>query len=134
MSRVDQSFLALIVAQTAHSIEEYVGRLYDVFPPARFLTGLVSEDPRRGFLIINIGLVAFGVWCFLWPIRRRWAAASALAWLWVGIELVNGIGHPLWSLSQRAYSPGVATAPLLLILALALARHLRADSLRPAAA
>jgi hypothetical protein len=134
MSRVDQSFLALIVAQAAHSIEEYVGRLYDVFPPARFLTGLVSEDPRRGFLIINIGLVAFGVWCFFWPIRRRWAAASALAWLWVGIELVNGIGHPLWSLSQQAYSPGVATAPLLLILALVLARHLRADSLRAAAA
>jgi len=49
-----------------------------------------------------------------------------VAWLWVGIELVNEIGHPLWSFYQRAYTPGEATAPLPLVLALLLARDLRA--------
>lgn len=128
MTRVEFSFLALVAAQAAHSVEEYVGRLYELFPPARFVSSLFSQDLQRGFLIFNGGLVAFGIWCFLWPLRRHWAAAPAVAWLWVGIELVNGIGHPLWSLWQRAYTPGVATAPVLLVLALVLARQLRAVS------
>ena len=130
MSRLDLSFLALIAVQAAHSVEEYAGRLYEVFPPARLISGLFSRDLERGFLIFNIGLLAFGVWCFIWPVRRHWAAAPVVAWLWVGIELVNGIGHPLWSLIQRSYTPGVATAPLLLVLALILARQLRTSSPR----
>ena len=118
-------FGALILAQAAHSIEEYCGRLWESFPPARFLTGVISDDLETGFLVINIGLVAFGVWCFLWPVRRGWPSAIPLAWFWVTIEMINGVGHPLWSLRQGGYTPGVATAPLLLILALYLARELR---------
>jgi hypothetical protein len=47
-------------------------------------------------------------------------------WIWIGVELVNGVGHPLWSLVQGGYTPGVATAPVLLVLALTLARRMRA--------
>jgi hypothetical protein len=133
MSRIERSFLALVTVQAAHSVEEYVGRLYEVFPPARLVSGLLSQDLERGFLIFNVALVAFGIWCFLWPLRRHWAVAPAMAWLWVGIELVNGIGHPLWSLTLRAYTPGVATAPLLLVLAVILARQLRVHSAQKAA-
>jgi hypothetical protein len=122
------TFAALIIAQTLHSIEEFQGRLYETFPPARFMCGLVSRDLRRGFIIINVAFVAFGVWCYFWPLRRNWAAARALVWGWAVIEAVNGIGHPLWSLWQRSYQPGVATAPLLLVLALSLMYRLR---LRP---
>jgi hypothetical protein len=134
MSRIHWSYLALEVAQAAHSVEEYVGRLCEVVPPARLVSGLVTQDLQRGFLIFNVGLVAFGIWGFMWPLRRQWATAPAMAWLWVGVELVNGIGHPLWSLTQRAYTPGVATAPILLVLALILARQLRGRSARAAAA
>lgn len=56
---------------------------------------------------------------------RQWQGAVGLAWLWVGIELINGIGHPLWSLSQRDYTPGPITAPLLLITALYVTSLLR---------
>ena len=31
------AFLLVILAQAAHSIEEYAFRLYDLFPPARFV-------------------------------------------------------------------------------------------------
>jgi|SRR5690242_5290976 len=134
MTRFQASFLALVVTQAAHSVEEYVGRLYDVFPPARFVSGLISQDRQLGFVIFNIALVTFGAWCFLWPIRRQWPAMVSLAWLWVGIELVNGVGHPLWSLRQLGYTPGVATAPVLLLLALYLARQLRAGSASRSAA
>jgi Protein of unknown function with HXXEE motif len=122
---VRRPFFALIAAQAAHSIEEYVGGLYDSFPPARFVSGLLSNDLERGFLIANVIVVMFGVWCALWPVRRAWPSAPMVAWLWVGVETVNGIGHPLWSLVQGGYTPGVATAPLLLALAIVVARRLQ---------
>ena len=124
--RIQWTFFALVAAQALHSLEEYTFRLYEVFPPARFVSGLISRDPQRGFVVFNVALVAFGLWCYLWPVRRQWSSASLLAWLWVDIEPINGIGHPIWSLNQRGYTPGVATAPLLLFLALYLARQLRA--------
>ena len=124
--RIQWTFLALVTAQALHSLEEYTFRLYEVFPPARFVSGLISRDPQRGFVVFNVALIAFGLWCYLWPVRRQWSSASLLAWWWVGIELINGIGHLTRSLIQRGYTPGVATAPLLLVLALYLARQLRA--------
>lgn len=117
MTRFQWTFLALVTAQAAHSLEEYLGRLWKVFAPAQVLTGLVSENREIGFVIINVTIIAFGFWCFLWPVRRRWRSAAAFAWCWVVVELVNGVGHPVWSLRQRAYTPGVVTALLLLVLA-----------------
>lgn len=123
-TRLSPIFLALIATQAAHSVEEYVGALYASFPPAMFVSGLISSDLERGFVIANIVLVSFGVWCYLWPIRRRWPSAATFAWLWTGVELINGVGHPLWSIAQAGYTPGVATAPVLFVVALALARDL----------
>jgi hypothetical protein len=117
MTRFRVAFGVLILAQVAHSLEEYVGRLWESFPPARFLSGLFSQDLELGFLVLNISLVTFGLWCFLWPVRRGWPAAVPIAWVWVGIEVINGIGHSLWSLRQGTYTPGVATVPLLVALA-----------------
>ena len=134
MTRFQASFLALVGGQAAHSVEEYVGRLYEVFAPARLVSGLISPNLERGFLVFNIALVSFGLWCFLWPVRRQWPSALPLAWLWVALELVNGIGHPVWSLAQLRYTPGVATAPLLLLLALYLAWQIRAGRRSPSAA
>ena len=133
MTRFQATFLVLIVAQAAHSLEEYLGRLYEVFAPARFVSGLISQDPARGFLIFNGALVLFGLWCFLWPVRRGWPSAVPLVWLWVAIELLNGIGHPLWSLRQLRYTPGVATAVILLIIALYLIPQLRGIERLPTA-
>ena len=125
MSRLQLTFGALVLTQAAHSIEEYVGHLWESFPPARFLTSLVSSDLERGFVLLNVSLLAFGVWCFLWPMRRGWPVAVALAWLWAVVEMLNGIGHPLWSLREGSYTPGLATAPVLLVLAVYLAYQLR---------
>lgn len=114
-----------MVTQAAHSVEEYVGRLWETFPPATFLTGLISSDRELAFLVLNGVLVAFGLWCLLWPVRNHWPSARAFAWAWVLIETINGIGHPAWSLLQRGYTPGVLTAPILLVLAIYLAVQLR---------
>jgi hypothetical protein len=125
--RLKAAFLALVSVQALHSIEEYAFRLYDVFPPARMVSGMISGDLRRGFLIFNVALVAFGFWCWLFPIRREWPSAAAFAWVWVAIELVNGIGHPAWSVMRGGYTPGVATALVLLPLALLVAHRLVAE-------
>ena len=131
MTRLDTSFAALIVAQALHSVEEYFGRLWAVFPPAAFITGLISEDRRFGFIIFNILLLMFGVWCFFWPVGRRWASMAGFVAFWVVIEMINGIGHPLWALRQGGYTPGVITAPLLLFLAVLLIRNYLLHAHRP---
>jgi hypothetical protein len=129
LARRDRLFGALILAQAGHSIEEYVGRLYQSFPPARFVSGLISSDLERGFIVANVVLVSFGLWCFFWPIRRLWPSAPVFASIWIVIETINGIGHPLWSLVQGGYTPGVVTAPVLLVLAILLAREVHAMSI-----
>ena len=125
MPRTRALFGCLVLAQAAHSVEEYAGRLWETFPPARFVSGLVSSDLERGFLIANVALVAFGVWCFLWPVSRGWPGSSRVMAGWAAVEAINGIGHPLWALWQGGYTPGVATAPVLLALAIALSVSLR---------
>src|SRR5688572_17045559 len=131
MTRLDLNFAALIIAQALHSVEEYVGRLWAVFPPAAFISGLISEDHRLGFIIFNIVLLAFGVWCFFWPVWRRWPNMGGFVAFWALIEIINGVGHPLWTLRQGGYTPGVITAPLLLVLALLLIRRYLLHAHRP---
>jgi hypothetical protein len=117
-----------MAVQAVHSVEECMGRLWESFPPARFVAGLISADHERGFVIGNIAVVAFGVWCFFWPVRRQWTSSALLLWFWVVVEVINGIAHPVWSLKNAAYTPGVATAPVLLVLAILLAIQLRRQS------
>jgi hypothetical protein len=125
MSRIQLGFSALVLAQLAHSIEEYFGRLWVSFPPARFLTGIISPDRRLGFLVINTALLALGVWCLLFPVRKEWPSAAKFLWFWILLETVNGIGHLAWSFREGRYTPGVLTAPLLLGTALYVAVQLR---------
>ena len=115
---------ALVVAQAAHSMEEFVGRMWEIHPLARFVSGLFSSDLEQGFALANIALVAFGAWCIFLPVRRGWRSATGLAWLLVFIELANGVAHAVWSLAAGAYRPGLLTAPVLLMFALLLARAL----------
>jgi uncharacterized protein with HXXEE motif len=123
--RIEVAFGALVLVQAAHSFEESVGRLWESFPPAMLLTSLISSNHERAFIVLNIALVTFGVWCLLWPIRLGWRSANGIAWGWVIVETINGVGHPAWSALQGRYTPGVATAPFLLVIALYLAAQLR---------
>jgi hypothetical protein len=109
-------FLLLVLTQGVHSVEEYIGKLWEVLLPARIISGFFSKDLQTGFLIFNIILFVFGAFCWLVPVRKNYSSAPAFILFWIIIELINGIGHPLWSISVRAYRPGLFTAPLLLLL------------------
>lgn len=123
-SRSRAAFLALILAQAAHSIEECVFRLFDVFAPARFISGLISNDLSRGFAIANIALVLFGLWCYVARVSRGHPSARSLAWFWALLELGNGIAHSGLALAHRDYFPGIVTAPLLLMISVYLIARL----------
>jgi hypothetical protein len=110
-------FLFLILAQGAHSVEEYVTKLYEVFPLTRFVSGLVSSDLGLGFLVLNTALVLFGLWCWAVPVRSGWRAAGGLVWFWTILEIANGIGHCALAWLRSGYFPGIVTAPLLLVVA-----------------
>ncbi len=119
-------FLALVLAQGLHSIEEYHGELWNVFPPATALCSLISDDLRTGFLIINIGLFIVGLIVWFLPVRLGYTSAKYFIWFWICLEISNGIVHTMWSIYQKSYTPGLLTAPLLFFIALYLARLSRA--------
>jgi len=120
-SPAKRAFLALIVAQAAHSIEEYVFRLYDVFAPARFVSGLLTDNLALGFAVANTLIVLFGIWCYVARVRANHPSARGFAWFWTGLEFANGIGHTVIALARGGYFPGVATAPILIAVSMYLA-------------
>jgi hypothetical protein len=81
-SRVQYAFGALVLAQALHSTEEIIGRLWETFPPARFVSGLVSNDLASGFLFLNVCIVAFGALCYVicsggsLPLQSCWCSQS----------------------------------------------------------
>lgn len=113
--RAQVVFLLLILAQAGHSVEECWTKLYEVFAPAHFVAGLISNNLAVGFAAGNAVLVAFGLWCWAVPVQRGWRAARGLAWFWTILELGNGVSHSAMAYWRHGYFPGVGTAPLLLL-------------------
>lgn len=118
------AFALVILAQAAHSVEEYRFRLYDVFAPARFVSSLFSSNLRVGFAIANAGIVLGGLWCYWARVRTAHPSARAFAWFWAWLELANGVGHVLLAIALGGYFPGLGTAPLLIATALYLGARL----------
>ena len=119
------TFLLLVSLQALHSMEEYAGRLWEVFPPAVWLCNLVSSNAHTGFLIINVGLFVLGM--LIWILLSQGLLvpfAGRVVWFWIAIEIMNGIGHPVWSMMQGGYTPGVLTAPFLGIVAFILLKQI----------
>ena len=120
-------FLILVLLQGTHSIEEYVGHIWEVFAPARYLTGLISNNHELAFMVINIGFIVFGIFCWLFIKSKNSAMSAIIIWFWIIIELINGFGHILNAIFHREYTPGLITAPLILITALFLAREVKSN-------
>jgi hypothetical protein len=124
MARAQRLFVLVVLAQAAHSVEEYAFELWNTLPPARFLSGLVSSDLERGFVTLTVVLLLFGAWCILVPVGRHWPSARPIMWGWALVEMTNGIVHPAWSLLNGHYTAGTLTAPIVGLLGLLLAREL----------
>src|SRR5262249_3678549 len=120
-----RAFLLGIAAQAAHSVEETIFRLYDVFPPARIVRLLACYDPAaRGCAPRHIAPVGAPGGCYVGRARRGWPSAGAIGCFWAILELINGSVHIMMALAAGGYFPGAATAPLLLGSAALLVRRL----------
>ncbi|HMK27203.1 MAG TPA: HXXEE domain-containing protein [Chitinophagaceae bacterium] len=117
------TFLLIALVQGLHSIEEYIGKLWEVYPPATYICGLVSQDLEYGFIIINISLFVVLMSIWLATFSKNFSV-KPLLWLWTILELINGAGHCIWAIIERSYVPGLATAPVLFILALIMVKLL----------
>ena len=118
------TFLLIALVQGLHSVEEFIGKLWDVYPPARYLCGLVSTNLKTGFIIINISL--FIVLMLTWVgTFSKFLSVRPFLWFWSFMELVNGVGHSVWAIREGSYTPGLVTAPVLLILAVIMLRLLK---------
>lgn len=108
-------FLALIAAQSVHSIEESANRLWEVWRPAAVVSGLFGTGLPSGFAIVNSAVVLFAFWCYVFRIRVSAPSAIVFLWFWTLLEAGNGIGHLIMGISAGGYFPGLVTAPLLLL-------------------
>jgi hypothetical protein len=121
-------FLWLILAQAAHSVEEYAERLFDVLAPARLISESFGIDRPAGFVVFNTAFVSFGLWCWfarVRPARGRW---RALAWFWALLEIANGVAHFTLSGMAGGYLPGLWSAPFLIGFGVGLVEALRAPN------
>jgi hypothetical protein len=64
------------------------------------------------------------VWCYIARVRPGRASAVRWMWLWVLVEFSNGAVHTFIGIARRGYFPGLATAPVLVALAVLLAVQL----------
>ncbi len=124
-------FLLLVFAQVAHSFEEYSTQLFEVFAPARLVSGLVSQDLAVGFIIVNAAFIFLMAWSYVQPVRAGGATGRLVAAVWVAIELANGAGHLVMAALRGGYFAGLFTAVLLVVigawLGLSLAKDRRRD-------
>ena len=108
-NRIQVSFLLLIVLQTLHSIEEFIFRFYDVFPPMVSVYRNAPHLARPAFILANSILVLVGFVClfrWVWPAKR---GAKRVVWVWIGVESFNLIAHCVWAVLIRGYNPGLVT-------------------------
>ena len=107
-------FLLLMVSQFLHSIEEVHFGLWEVFAPARFISGLINSNLELGFIIANVLIVCVGFVCALFLFRYENIVGKLVIGFWIILETVNFSVHTFMAIKTWGYFPGIYTAPLLL--------------------
>lgn len=129
LTRRTRLYLALGLAQAAHSIEEMRAHLYEFFD-------VIAERwpafPLRNFsadtFAINNMLIIAGMLALVPFVQAQRSWALGLAGVVAAIEVLNGFGHPAISLALGRYMPGTYTTPLLFVLGILVLRELLASS------
>lgn len=122
---IKRTFLLLVIIQTLHSAEEYAFGLWEFLAPARYLSGLVSDDLSIGFAVINAAIILAIFLSYLISVRRGGEHSRQLVGFWAVLEILNGVGHLWFAFSESAYFPGLYTAPFVIALGAVLLLQLR---------
>jgi hypothetical protein len=112
-------YLFAIAVQCLHFTEEFLTGFQHQFPK---LIGYEWSDAQ--FVTFNMVWLAMFVLAGLGVYRRTQLAYLFVLFLALAGGVGNGAGHLLLSVSQSRYFPGVATAPLCLLVGIALLTRL----------
>jgi hypothetical protein len=112
-------YLLAIAVQCLHFAEEYVTGFQRQFPK---LIGYEWSDAQ--FVTFNMAWLAVFVLAGLGVYRRVQLAYLVVLFLALAGGVGNGAGHLLLSATQGRYFPGAATAPLCLLMGIALLTRL----------
>lgn len=118
--RINTLFLLLIFAHGIHATEEFFGKLWNVYRPAIFICNLISRNPETGFLAINTAFILISLLFWKLVLSKGYEVIPSLLWIWILLQLLNVTGHFAWTLISQAYTPGVISALLILILVILL--------------
>ena len=119
LTRLTRLYLALALAQAAHSIEEMRAHLYDFFDviasrwPGFPMRNVSADTFATNNMLIIATLLALAPFV---QAQRSWALACA--GVVAVIEVLNGLGHPAISLALGRYMPGTYTSPFLFVFVL----------------
>jgi len=105
-------FLLLVILQAIHSVEEFIFRFYERFPPMRFLYQNVPHLAKPAFAISNALLVLIGLVCFYYWVQPARKGATVVVWIWITIESLNVVAHIVWAALIGGYNPGLVTGLL----------------------
>jgi len=122
--KITTLFLLLILAHVIHATEEYFGKLWETYRPAIFICNLISSDPERGFVIINIAFVIISFLFWKFSLQQPGSSTHSLIWIWITLQSINVMGHVIWTISTKSYTPGVISAILIFVLVSLLIRQL----------
>ena len=100
-------FLIGIACQCLHCIEEFVTGFHLLFPPL-FGLSAISAEIFVGFNVFWIGIWALSAFGIMRCVR----IAYFPVWFFALAMCLNAIAHPLLSVWQTDYFPGLITSPL----------------------
>lgn len=119
--RATVTFVAAVVLQGVHVVEEYSTHFYERYPA---ILGL-APWPSSFFLAFNA--IVLGIWVSAaFGLRTGCRPAFFAAWFLALAAMGNGVAHPLLSLRAGGYAPGLVTSPLVGIAGICLWIRLRA--------
>jgi len=111
-SNLRAMFLLLVILQAIHSVEEFIFKLYERFPPMRFLFQNALHLAKPAFAISNALLVLIGLVCFYYWVQPARKGATVVVWIWITIESLNVVAHIVWAALIGGYNPGLVTGLL----------------------
>ncbi|MGH9882387.1 MAG: HXXEE domain-containing protein [Pyrinomonadaceae bacterium] len=98
--------------QAIHSVEEFIFRFYERFPPMRFFYRDAPHLAKPAFAVSNALLVLIALFCFYYWVQPAKKSARAVVWIWIVIESANVVAHFVWAIFIGGYNPGLVTAIL----------------------
>lgn len=114
--RVVPVYVAALIVQCAHLVEEYRGGFHRLFPL------VFDADPWSGrqFLAFNLVWLSVFVVAGFGLIRNKRLAYLAALFLALGGGIANGLGHLALAARAGGYFPGAYTGVLALLVGIAL--------------